>query len=216
MSDSLQPHESQHTRPPCPPPSPGVHSDSRPLSPWCHPAISSCVCLGVGKIPNLRPATTSLEGLSFDGDCSWVLYTYSFNPQNNLIRQVLLLPSFYKRRKLSHRELNNRSSSLSRQWSQYQTQAVWFLSLCSWPPCIIYIIFFLQKFVAKNLCFLGMTIFQVRLKIRVSACWNNPTAFISISIYSVLGSELIYYQNSLFSFKHTVEKLVDSCSSAGE
>ena len=43
VSDSLQPHESQHARPPCPSPSPGVHSDSRPLSPWCHPAISSSV-----------------------------------------------------------------------------------------------------------------------------------------------------------------------------
>ena len=43
VSDSLQPHESQHTRPPCPPPTPGVHSDSRPSSPWCHPAISSSV-----------------------------------------------------------------------------------------------------------------------------------------------------------------------------
>ena len=41
MSDSLRPHESQHTRPPCPSPTPGVHSDSRPPSQWCHPAISS-------------------------------------------------------------------------------------------------------------------------------------------------------------------------------
>ena len=32
MSDSLQPHESQHARPPCPSPTPGVHSDSRPSS----------------------------------------------------------------------------------------------------------------------------------------------------------------------------------------
>ena len=40
MSDSLRPHESQHARPPCPSPSPRVHSDSHPLSPWCHPAIS--------------------------------------------------------------------------------------------------------------------------------------------------------------------------------
>ena len=32
VSDSLQPHESQHARPPCPSPSPGVHSDSRPSS----------------------------------------------------------------------------------------------------------------------------------------------------------------------------------------
>ena len=43
VSDSLQPHELQHTRPPCPSPTPGVHSDSRPSSQWCHPAISSSV-----------------------------------------------------------------------------------------------------------------------------------------------------------------------------
>ena len=43
MSDSLQPHESQHARPPCPSPTPRVHSDSRPLSQWCHPTISSSV-----------------------------------------------------------------------------------------------------------------------------------------------------------------------------
>ena len=41
VSDSLQPHELQHARPPCPSPTPGVHSDSRPSSRWCHPAISS-------------------------------------------------------------------------------------------------------------------------------------------------------------------------------
>ena len=43
MSDSLRPHESQHARPPCPSPTPGVHSDSCPSSQWCHPAISSSV-----------------------------------------------------------------------------------------------------------------------------------------------------------------------------
>ena len=43
VSDSLRPHELQHARPPCPSPSPGVHSDSLPSSPWCHPAISSSV-----------------------------------------------------------------------------------------------------------------------------------------------------------------------------
>ena len=41
--DSLQPHESQHARLPCPSPTLGVHSDSRPSSRWCHPAISSSV-----------------------------------------------------------------------------------------------------------------------------------------------------------------------------
>ena len=43
VSDSLWPHELQHARPPCPSPTPRVHSYSRPLSQWCHPAISSSV-----------------------------------------------------------------------------------------------------------------------------------------------------------------------------
>ena len=43
VSDSLQPHESQHARPPCPSPTPGVYSNSCPWSQWCHPAISSSV-----------------------------------------------------------------------------------------------------------------------------------------------------------------------------
>ena len=40
---TLRPHESQHTRPPCPSTTPGVHSDSRPSSQWRHPPISSSV-----------------------------------------------------------------------------------------------------------------------------------------------------------------------------
>ena len=43
VSDSLRPDESQHARPPCPSPTPGVHSESRPSSQWCHAAISSSV-----------------------------------------------------------------------------------------------------------------------------------------------------------------------------
>ena len=45
MSDSLQPHELQHTRLPCSSRSPGVCSNSYPLSQWCHPTISSSVVL---------------------------------------------------------------------------------------------------------------------------------------------------------------------------
>ena len=41
VSDSLRPHEPQHARPPCTSPTLGVHSNSRPSSRWCHPAISS-------------------------------------------------------------------------------------------------------------------------------------------------------------------------------
>ena len=43
VSDSLRPHESQHTRPPCPSPTPGVYPNSCPLSQWCHLTISSSV-----------------------------------------------------------------------------------------------------------------------------------------------------------------------------
>ena len=43
VPDSLRPHELKHTRPPCPSPTPRVHSNSCPSSRWCHPAISSSV-----------------------------------------------------------------------------------------------------------------------------------------------------------------------------
>ena len=43
VSDSLQPHEPQQARPPCPSPTPGIHPNPCPLSQWCHPTISSSV-----------------------------------------------------------------------------------------------------------------------------------------------------------------------------
>ena len=60
VSDSLQPHESQHTRPPCPSPTPGVHSNSCPLSQWCHPAISSSV-VPFSSCPWSFPASGSFQ-----------------------------------------------------------------------------------------------------------------------------------------------------------
>ena len=56
VSDSLRPHESQHARPPCPSPSPGVHPNSRPSSRWCHPAISSSV-IPFSSCPQSLPAS---------------------------------------------------------------------------------------------------------------------------------------------------------------
>ena len=58
VSDSLQPHESQHARPPCPSPTPGVHSHSSPLSQWCHPAISSSL-VPFSSCPQSLPASES-------------------------------------------------------------------------------------------------------------------------------------------------------------
>ena len=58
VSDSLRSRESQHARPPCSSPSPGVHSDSHPSSQWCHPAISSSV-VPISSCPQSLPASES-------------------------------------------------------------------------------------------------------------------------------------------------------------
>ena len=58
VSDSLWPHESQHARPPCPSQTPGVYSNTRPLSQWCHPAISSSV-VPFSSFPQSLPASGS-------------------------------------------------------------------------------------------------------------------------------------------------------------
>ena len=58
VSDSLQPHESQHARPPCPSSTPGVYSNSCPSSWWCHPAISSSV-VPFSSCPQSLPASGS-------------------------------------------------------------------------------------------------------------------------------------------------------------
>ena len=59
VSDSLQPHESQLARPPCPSPTSGVHSNSHPSSRLCHPAISSSV-VPLSSCPQSLPASESL------------------------------------------------------------------------------------------------------------------------------------------------------------
>ena len=56
VSDCLRPHELQYARPPCPSPTPGVHSDSHPSSQWCHPAISSSV-VPFSSCPQSLPAS---------------------------------------------------------------------------------------------------------------------------------------------------------------
>ena len=55
---TLRPHESQHARPPCPSPTPGVHPNSCPSSWWCHPAISSSV-VPFSSCPQSLPASGS-------------------------------------------------------------------------------------------------------------------------------------------------------------
>ena len=58
VSDFLRPHETQHTRPPCPLPTPRVHLNPCPSSRWCHPAISSFV-VPFSSCPQSLPASES-------------------------------------------------------------------------------------------------------------------------------------------------------------
>ena len=62
VSNSLWPHELQNARPPCPSPAPGVHSNSRPSSWWCHPVISSSV-IPLSSCPQSLPASESMSQL---------------------------------------------------------------------------------------------------------------------------------------------------------
>ena len=64
VSDSLWPQELQHTRPPYSSPAPGVHSNSRPLGRWCHPAISSSV-VPFSSCPQSLPASESFPVSQF-------------------------------------------------------------------------------------------------------------------------------------------------------
>ena len=84
MSDNLRPHESQHARPPCPAPTPRVHSDSCPSSQWCHPAISSSV-VPSSSCPQSLPASESFpmsQLFAWGGQSTGVSALASFLPKN--------------------------------------------------------------------------------------------------------------------------------------
>ena len=85
MSDSLQPHELQHARPLCPSPTPGVNSDSRPLSQWCLPAISSSV-VPFSSYPQSLPASESFpvsQLFTWGGQSTGVSALPSFLPKKS-------------------------------------------------------------------------------------------------------------------------------------
>ena len=82
VSDSLRPHESQHTRPLCPSPTPRVHQNSCPLSQWCHPAISSSVVL-FPPSPNPSQHQSLFQWInSLHGQSIGVSVLASFLPKN--------------------------------------------------------------------------------------------------------------------------------------
>ena len=84
MSDSLWPHELQHARPPCPSPTPGVHSNSCPSSRWGHPVISSSV-IPFSSCPHSLPASESFpmsQLFTWGGQSIGVSALASFLPMN--------------------------------------------------------------------------------------------------------------------------------------
>ena len=84
VSNFLRPHESHHARPPCPSPTPGVHSDSHPLSQWCHSAISFSV-IPFSSCPQSLPASGSFpmsQLFAWDGQSTGVSPLTSFLPKN--------------------------------------------------------------------------------------------------------------------------------------
>ena len=85
MSNSLLPHESQHTRPPCPSQTPRVHSNWRPSSRWCHPVISSSV-VPFSSCPQSLPASESFrmsQLLAWGGQSTGVSALASFLPKKS-------------------------------------------------------------------------------------------------------------------------------------
>ena len=91
VSDSLRPHESQHARPLCPSPTPGVHLDSRPSSQWCHPAISSSV-VPFFSCPQSLPASESFpmsQLFTWGGQSTGVSALASFLPKKSRVDLLL-------------------------------------------------------------------------------------------------------------------------------
>ena len=88
---TLQPHKLQHARPPCPSPAPEVHSNSRPLSRWCHLAISSSV-IPFSSCPQYLPAPGSFpmsQLFTWGGQSIGVSASTSVLPMNTQDRSPL-------------------------------------------------------------------------------------------------------------------------------
>ena len=83
MSDSLWPHEMQHSRPPCPSPTPGVHPKPCPSYRWCHPTISSSV-IPFSSCPQSFPASGSfpMSQLLASGGQSIGSFSFNISPSN--------------------------------------------------------------------------------------------------------------------------------------
>ena len=78
VSKSLWPHELQHTTPPCPSPTPGIHPNPCPLSGWCHPTISSSV-VPFSSCPQSLPASGSFQMSQLFASGGQSILSFSFS-----------------------------------------------------------------------------------------------------------------------------------------
>ena len=113
-SDSLQPYESQHARPLCPSPTPGVHSDSCPLNRWCHTTISSSV-VPFSSCPQSLPASVSFpisQLYAWGGQSTGISASESVLPMNTQDWSLLGWTGW----------ISLQSKGLSRVWSNTTVQ----------------------------------------------------------------------------------------------
>ena len=80
LSISLRPHESQHSKPPCPSPTPGVHSNSCPLSRWCHLILCHPLLLLPSIFPSIRVFSNE-SALRIRWPKYWS-FSFSISPSN--------------------------------------------------------------------------------------------------------------------------------------
>ena len=154
VSDSLRPHELQHARPPCPSPTPRVHSNSRPLSQWCHPAISSSVA-PFSSCPQCLPGSESFpmsQLLASGGQSIGVSALASVLPKNTQDWLDLLavqgILSLGKRKWTQEWEIT--SYPLGRLLSKPQETTELMRMWRNWNPCALLVGIYSDAVIVKN------------------------------------------------------------------
>ena len=194
MSSSLWPHEMQHARPPCPLPTPGVHSNSCPSSLWCHQAISSSV-VPFSSCPQSHPASWSFpvsQLFAWGGQSTGVSASASVLPKKSQDWSPLewtgwisyaSLPPFKKQ--------NSKESVYPKTWQVVKstfiwfTAAVWLQKPCPWHPTVL-------PTVVPYLCALSCIILWQNL--------TDPILFYALPCFKRTGDPLCKYMDQISIF----------------
>ena len=131
VSDSLRPHELQHTSPPCSSPTPRVHPNSRPLSRWCHPTISSSV-VPFSPCPQSLPASGSFpmsQLFAWGGQRIGVSASISVSPMNTQDWSPLGWTGWLAPTKLYSTHTSYRMKGAESNKLMAQTFAFWLVSI---------------------------------------------------------------------------------------